>query len=110
MSRSVERAGVVPATLSFLSIYNPSLSSSDETFEDQIVYYYSKPANGRRTSHRGKSDHGVEVEETKEEKDEKLRQIGLAQGMIGFARYASFTNVRLNFLKKKKGIFPMVKQ
>ncbi len=83
-----ERAGVVPATLSFLAIYNPNLSISDETFEEQIVYYYSKPQNGRRKSQQAKDD--GEIEETKEEKDEKLRQIGLAQGMVSFAKYKQF--------------------
>jgi hypothetical protein len=86
MSSSPEHASVVPATLSFLAIYNPTLSSSDETFEDQILYYYSKPRDGSGRGRDGK-DSG-EVEETKGEKDEKLRQIGLAQGMVNFAKYS----------------------
>ena len=79
-----ERASVIPATLSFLAIYNPSLSTSDETFEDQIVYYYAKPNDGRQKPARMGDEN--EVHETKEEKDEKLRQIGLAQGMVSFAK------------------------
>ena len=82
-----ERASVIPATLSFLTIYNPSLSQSNETFEDQIVYYYSKLRDGKNKSHG--ASHGERSKETKEEKDEKLRQIGLAQGMVSFARYRS---------------------
>jgi len=87
MSSSLERAGVVPATLSFLAVYNPTLSSSDETFEDQIVYYYSKPRDHPGRGRDGKD--ASEAKETKEEKDEKLRQIGLAQGMVSFAKYSS---------------------
>lgn len=85
MSSSLERAGVVPATLSFLAIYNPTLSSSDETFEDQILYYYSKPNNGQSNDRGGAATD--QYKDTKEEKDEKLRQIGLAQGMVSFAKY-----------------------
>ena len=90
-----ERAAVVPATLSFLAIYNPSLSRSDETFEDQIVYYYSKPSNGRKRAGQTKGDR--ELDETKEEKDEKLRQIGLAQGMVSFAKYCYFVIVNVDY-------------
>ena len=82
-----ERASVIPATLSFFAIYNPSLSKSDETFEDQIVYYHSKPKDGRSKLY--ETSLGGKTKETKEEKDEKLRQIGLAQGMVSFARYCS---------------------
>ena len=80
-----ERASVVPATLSFFAIYNPSLSTSDETLEDQIVYYYSKPKNGQGKAREAKTV--SQIDETKEEKEEKLRQIGLAQGMVSFAKY-----------------------
>ena len=89
-----ERAGVVPATLSFLAIYNPSLSRSDDTFEDQIVYYYSKPSNGRRKPRQTNDDR--KSGETKEEKDEKLRQIGLAQGMVSFAKYCFCVIINAN--------------
>lgn len=85
MSSSLERAGVVPATLSFLAIYNPTLSSSDETFEEQILYYYSKPNDGQAKDRGGAATD--RHKDTKEEKDEKLRQIGLAQGMVSFAKY-----------------------
>ena len=76
-------AGVVPASLSFLAIYNPSLSKSDDTFNEQIVYYYSKPKNARRSGRFNSSGDG---EDSKEEKNEKERQIGLAQGMVEFAK------------------------
>lgn len=91
MSNSLERAGVVPAALSFLAIYNPSLSESDETFQDQIVYYYSKQNyDGSKTRRKGTDG---DSEESKEEKNEKLRQVGLAQGMVGFAKYPISSNL-----------------
>ncbi len=76
-------AGVVPANLSFLAIYNPSLSTSDDTFHQQIVYYYSKIRNTRRS---GKAHDNGDEEDTREQKNEKERQIGLAQGMVEFAK------------------------
>ncbi|KAF1849589.1 uncharacterized protein K460DRAFT_324010 [Cucurbitaria berberidis CBS 394.84] len=78
---------VVPAQLSFLAIYNPSLGSSDETFHQQIVFYYSKAA--KTLSKLNKGDKQKE-QELREEENEKLRQVGLAQGMVGFAK--SFSN------------------
>ena len=78
---------VVPAQLSFLAIYNPALGTSDETFEDQIVFYYSKAAKARARI----DGRDAQVEsELQEQENEKLRQVGLAQGMVGFAR--SFSN------------------
>lgn len=79
---------VIPAQLSFLAIYNPSLGPTDETFRDQVVFYYSRAAHARRKE---EQHDGRDVEnELREEENEKLRQIGLAQGMVGFAR--SFAN------------------
>ena len=84
MSSTIERAGVVPAALSFLAIYNPSLSHSDETLHEQIVYYYSKPSHDQHKSRQ--SSGNDEVRESREKRNEKLRQVGLAQGMVGFAK------------------------
>lgn len=75
--------GVVPASLSFLAIYNPSLSKSDDTFHEQIVYYYSKSKNARRG---GKANDSGDGEDSRDEKNEEERQIGLAQGMVEFAK------------------------
>lgn len=84
---------VVPAQLSFLAIYNPSLGPTDETFRDQVVFYYSRVANEARIADKkggdrnGTSTATAASEATlKEEENEKLRQIGLAQGMVDFAR------------------------
>jgi hypothetical protein len=75
---------VVPAQLAFLGIYNPSLGTTDDTFRDQIVFYYSKAARARVKSN-GK--HAAQEKQLREDENEKLRQIGLAQGMVDFARY-----------------------
>lgn len=87
MSSSVDQSRkVIPAQLGFLAIYNPSLGTSDETIENQIVYYSSsteaKP--GTQTTSAGQK---AAVDAAKrEEQNEQLRQIGLAQGMVEFGR------------------------
>jgi hypothetical protein len=74
---------VVPARLSFLGIYNPILGLTDETFADQLVFWYSRTAD--EASKAARRD-GVGSDTRREEENEKLRQIGLAQGIIDFAR------------------------
>lgn len=99
---------VVPAQLGFLAIYNPSLGTSDETMDDQIVYYASGPPSS--------SGHGANAGQRRlyqplpsssptppspfssspssfpaahpdqDERNERLRQIGLAQGMVAFGK------------------------
>lgn len=80
---------VVPAQLAFLAIYNPSLGPTDETFADQCVFWYSRAAQEARAaakkSGRGEGV-GVREDVAREDENEKLRQIGLAQGMVHFAR------------------------
>ncbi|KAF2490703.1 hypothetical protein BU16DRAFT_132114 [Lophium mytilinum] len=80
---------VVPAQLAFLGIYNPSLGTTDDTFRDQVVFYYSKAAKGRAKGN-GKQAEADHDRQLREDENEKLRQIGLAQGMVDFAR--SFSN------------------
>jgi hypothetical protein len=78
---------VVPAQLSFLAVYNPSLGTRDETFHQQVVFYYAKAAKARsKLSHAD----AQAAQELREQENEKLRQVGLAQGMVGFAK--SFSN------------------
>ncbi|KAF3275068.1 hypothetical protein TWF970_007509 [Orbilia oligospora] len=65
MASSQAHSSVEPASLSYLAIFNPSLGLTDETLPDQIVFWTSRsPAS----------------------QNECLRQIGLAQGIIEFAR------------------------
>ena len=83
MSGAVTRTGVTPPSLSFLAIYNPSFGSSDERLPDQIVYYYTEKDKSRK-----RHDLGTDalLEQSREESNERLRQIGLAQGMVEFAK------------------------
>jgi hypothetical protein len=77
--------GFVPAHLGFLAIFNPSLGHTDETLDDQIVYYASvttQHGGEKRRRTRGKPTAGI----SQEERNERLRQIGLAQGMANFSR------------------------
>ena len=83
MSASVAQPSIVPAQLSFLAIYNPSLSHTDETLHEQIVYYYLK--SGAFKPER-ETLHNTGEDDEKEEKNDRLRQIGLAQGMVKFAK------------------------
>ncbi|KAJ5723089.1 hypothetical protein N7488_001124 [Penicillium malachiteum] len=74
---------VIPAQLSFLAIYNPSLGPTDETIEDQIVFYTSRSENLQRLEGLSNEEDGIKSSENG--KNERLRQIGLAQGMVNFA-------------------------
>jgi hypothetical protein len=78
---------VVPAQLGFLAIYNPSLGTTDETLDNQIVYYYSSTdSRGDRTRKRTVLDPKSAQDAAREQKNEQLRQVGLAQGMVEFGR------------------------
>ena len=87
---------IIPAQLSFLAIYSPPLGVTDETFKEQVVFYYSRAAKEAKLQSKSKrnrrsrgSDTEDEVLSSREVENEKLRQIGLAQGMVDFARYIS---------------------
>ena len=77
---------IIPAHLGFLAIYNPSLGPSDETLENQIVYYFSYDSKGDLSTKRGTRDPQIHQDALREQKNEQLRQIGLAQGMVEFGR------------------------
>ncbi|MCJ1313337.1 hypothetical protein MMC25_007014 [Agyrium rufum] len=78
--RNVE--DVVPAQLSFLTIYNPSFSTNDEDVKDQILFYYSaRPRDNPKKSSSGSKEGEVDNDAL----NERLRQVGLAQGMVNFA-------------------------
>ncbi|THV51573.1 hypothetical protein BGAL_0106g00130 [Botrytis galanthina] len=82
---SEQNRKVVPAQLGFLAIYNPSLGSTDDTLDNQIVYYYPsiKQNEHKRSALAGTKEARAFA---KEQKNEQLRQIGLAQGMVEFGR------------------------
>ena len=97
MSSAAGPGAIVPAQLGFLAIFNPSLGNTDDTIDDQIVYYASD-AKQRLSAKTSRRTRGRPTEAiSQEERHERLRQIGLAQGMInfsgGFADGASLDNV-----------------
>lgn len=73
-----------PAQLGFLAIYNPSLGTTDDTIGDQIIYYASQQSLVKKRRHRRRG--GLADAATPEERNERQRQIGLAQGMVEFGR------------------------
>lgn len=75
-----ERGLITPAHISYFTIYNPTLSRSDETLSEQIVFYYSQTEQEGHSRNENGGRQG-------KERNERLRQIGLAQGMVAFARY-----------------------
>ncbi|OLN85978.1 Vacuolar fusion protein CCZ1-like protein [Colletotrichum chlorophyti] len=75
---------IVPAQLGFLAIFNPSLGNTDETIEDQIVYYSSVDTQRQKRRRRSRANPTEHL--SQEERNERLRQIGLAQGMVEFSR------------------------
>ena len=80
-------ARLQPAQLAFLAIYNPALGPTDETFADQCVYWYSrKAAEARVAAKQSAQKEAAGGNAAREDENEKLRQIGLAQGMAGFAK------------------------
>ena len=90
MSASPSAATLVPAQLGFLAIYNPSLGTTDETLDDQIVYYASVNTQSLRRRKKKKKQNRSQGKPTEnlsqDERNERLRQIGLAQGMVEFSR------------------------
>jgi len=100
MTSPIPSSSIIPAHLNFLAIYNPSLGPTDETFADQLVFYYSRAAHEARVAARKRSgrydalptdgaregDGAREEKQDREEQNEQLRQIGLAQGMVDFAK------------------------
>ena len=83
-----DSASVIPAQLSFLAIYNPLLGPTDETLSDQIVFYTSRSSRLRRTESDAVDDGN---DNSKDKTNDRLRQIGLAQGMVGFAKWVSLS-------------------
>ena len=89
MSRPQWQSKVIPAQLSFLAIYNPALGLTDDTFPDQVVFYYSRAALDARLAAKksARDEDAASVGDAlREAENEKLRQIGLAQGMVDFAK------------------------
>ncbi|KAL2808731.1 hypothetical protein BJX63DRAFT_21654 [Aspergillus granulosus] len=78
-----DSSSVIPAQLSFLAIYNPLLGTTDETIREQVVFYTSRHDVLRRQDG---SAVAIKDQDSNDNWNERLRQIGLAQGMVSFAR------------------------
>ncbi|KAL9108626.1 MAG: hypothetical protein Q9227_006572 [Pyrenula ochraceoflavens] len=74
---------VAPAQLSFLAIYNPTFGHGEDSIRDQILFYSSKQSRERLKQ---RSSLAQTAPADHEEENERLRQVGLAQGMIDFAK------------------------
>ena len=72
------------ALLSSFYIYNPSLGKTDSTVHDQLIFHYSAPPTHKTSS--PKSSPFDSVSETGQDLDKQLRAVGLAQGIVEFAR------------------------
>lgn len=78
---------ILPAQVGFLAIFNPSLGNTDDTLDDQIVYYSSVDSqNQKRRRHRRAPPGRPTDNIPQDERNERLRQIGLAQGMVSFGK------------------------
>ena len=69
------------AFLSSLYIYNPSLGQTDSTVHEQLIFHYSPPPATDSTPEPIPADTSAS-----QELDKQLRAIGLAQGIVQFAR------------------------
>src|SRR5271156_1190668 len=81
-SRGPPSTAVSPSKpfLESLYIFNPSLGRSDTTAHEQIIYHYFAAHKHRASS----PAHGTA--ESQQDIDRQLRAIGLAQGIVEFAR------------------------
>ncbi len=75
---------VIPARLAFLAIYNPLLGRTDDTVGDQLVYHYSRRHRAKQRLRKSTEAEAVAI--SKDDQNETIRQIGLAQGMVEFAK------------------------
>lgn len=91
------RYDIVPAHLGFLSIYSPDLAE-----DSQLVFHYSRPLNQRRRRGKKTADtqdlHEQRESERRQDEHRRMRQIGLAQGMVNFARYVVSIPKTANFI------------
>lgn len=72
------------AFLSSFYIYNPSLGKTDSTVHDQLIFHYSAPPTDKIPS--PKSSTLDSSSATGQDLDKQLRAVGLAQGIVEFAR------------------------
>lgn len=94
MPSQTPTSSVVPAQLSYLTIYNPAFGETDETAYEQILYYCSKrelekqyQKDVKLSQYDGAAESKPEAAPSEEEeRNERLRRVGLARGMVEFAK------------------------
>lgn len=90
VTASSSAPAIVPAQVGFLAIFNPSLGNTDDTLDDQIVYYSSVDTLNQKRRRRRRAPPGRPTENVpQDERNERLRQIGLAQGIVSFGKHFS---------------------
>jgi len=72
---------VKPASLNFLTIFSPALGVDEASQRNQILFYHSAADSAER-----ERSAASQQEDLHEKQNERLRQVGLAQGLIAFAR------------------------
>jgi hypothetical protein len=76
--------------LAYLTIYNPAFGETDETAYEQIFFYYSRTDAERQERFRKSPEQSKTAEDkqdsSEDEKNERLRQVGLARGVVEFAK------------------------
>jgi len=103
-------ARVIPARLSYLTLYSPLLSKNDDTRKDQIVFYYDRERDEQQSRDQPTSDNVPRNSKSEEQRqNEELRQVGLAQGMVDFAKYAPERFNPACQLMPWTGVSPMAK-
>ena len=91
MATKPPKTSTTPSTSAFLSslyIYNPSLGKTDSTVHEQLIFHYAPQT----------SDQNAETNAL----DKQLRAIGLAQGIVEFARAFS-PNAPVQEVRTQKG-------
>ncbi|KAI9657518.1 MAG: hypothetical protein M1831_004134 [Alyxoria varia] len=97
-SHGDQTTSITPAHLDYLAIYSPELALPTGNEEDQVVFYYSHHGSQKRRQTRRALETG-QVQQ--DEKQEKMRHVGLAQGMVTFAR--TFSNdAPVEFVESEK--------
>jgi hypothetical protein len=108
MSTASSAGKVLPAQLAFLTIYNPAFVDSDETEYEQIFFHYSSDQSVRKHEDRPDAHNKGSTKADEDVKNEQLRQVGLARGMVDFAKYVrSALASQISPLTSSAAISPM---
>jgi|SRR5271170_1089699 len=89
MAAKPSREAATTSTHAFLSsfyIYNPSLGKTDNTVADQLIFHYSAPPTTHKTASPKPPPEDSSTAAAGQDLDKQLRAIGLAQGIVEFAR------------------------